>query len=545
MNELSHLVPIIQAHAEELKVPGVASIRPGYRMENGWPTKEPAIVVIASQQAGALALPAQVAGVKVEVRRATDVEQLRHEEPERYAKIASARRELATGAFPEVDPAAAPAAPAVAAAPLAGGTGEGGDAAAAEVLAAKPPLPYTPPPNVPLTPVSGTFGFTCHASPDAGWPTLRTFLAATEKTLTVGMYDFTSKHILDEVEKDLLAKTMAITLDNPAKNPTADQTDSQTLQALGGTLGNSFSSAWALVRSNPAVPRWIFPTAYHIKVAVRDSKSVWLSSGNWNNSNQPDMDPIGNPQPTDQATAKKSDRDWHVIVDHAGLAQTFEAYLKHDLDVAMNAEAPDVAPQAAAGGAQPLAAEPGVEVPPTFQPEAKAILWQFHAPLRIEGEQVTITPLLTPDPGVYQAAMLKLLQSARQKLYIQLQYIHPSDLPADAAFKALIDVVAAKIAAGVDVRIIVSQYQASNGWLERLQAAGVDAKVVKIQNGVHNKGFVVDGATVALGSENWSGDGVLRNRDASVIIENATAAGYYEKIFLHDWNNVARQSVAP
>jgi len=134
MNELSHLVPIIQAHAGELKVPGVASIRPGYRMENGWPTREPAIVVIASQQAGDLALPAQVEGVKVEVRRATAIEQLRHEEPERYAKIASARRELAAGAFPEVDPAAAPAAPAVAAAPPAGEGGEGGeggDAAAA------------------------------------------------------------------------------------------------------------------------------------------------------------------------------------------------------------------------------------------------------------------------------------------------------------------------------------------------------------------------------------------------------------------------------
>lgn len=240
-------------------------------MENDWLTKDPAIVVIASQTAGDLTLPAQVDGVKVEVRRATDVEQLRHEDPQRYAKLASTHRELAPGAFPEVDPAATPAAPAV---------------AAAQPLAAKPSIPYSVS-DVPLAPVSGTFGFTCHASPDAGWPTLRAFLAATEKTLTVGMYDFTSKHILDEVEKDLLTKTLAITLDNPAKNPTADQTDSDTVAALGDTLGDSFSSAWALVRSNKAVPRWIFPTAYHIKVAVRDGKSVWLSSGNWNNSNQP------------------------------------------------------------------------------------------------------------------------------------------------------------------------------------------------------------------------------------------------------------------
>ncbi len=64
------------------------------------------------------------------------------------------------------------------------------------------------------------------------------------------------------------------------------------------------------------------------------------------------------------------------------------------------------------------------------------------------------------------------------------------------------------------------------------------------ENGVHNKGFIVDSKVVALGSQNWSSDGVLRNRDASVIIANETAAKYYEQIFLHDWNNIAKQSMA-
>jgi phosphatidylserine/phosphatidylglycerophosphate/cardiolipin synthase-like enzyme len=90
----------------------------------------------------------------------------------------------------------------------------------------------------------------------------------------------------------------------------------------------------------------------------------------------------------------------------------------------------------------------------------------------------------------------------------------------------------------------LSEYQVSNGGLEKLQSAGIDLDHVKIQNGVHNKGYVVDSRVVALGSQNWSGDGVLRNRDASVIIENATAAAYYEALFLHDWENIAAQSMA-
>jgi len=41
------------------------------------------------------------------------------------------------------------------------------------------------------------------------------------------------------------------------------------------------------------------------------------------------------------------------------------------------------------------------------------------------------------------------------------------------------------------------------------------------------------------------GTGCFANRDASVIIRNERAAKYYEQTFLHDWQNVARQSVRP
>ena len=516
---LNELVPLIQRHVDALKKPGVVSIRPGYRMENGWPTKERAVVVIRSKDATGLSFPSELEGVKVDVREATPVEQMRHGEPERFAKLAAERPELVPGAFPEVDPVAeGAAAPQPTIAPA----------------AAKPQIAYTPAP-VPLQAVRGNLSFTCHASPDAGWPTLKQFLSQTQSRLTVGLYDWTSEHILNEVKKNFaLGQVLKITLDNPALNPTADQSDSDTVKTLDQALGGSFEAAWALVRQNKDIARWIFPTAYHIKVAVRDGKSVWLSSGNWNNSNQPDIDPISNPQADDQQIARKSDRDWHVIVDNPDLAQTYEAYLKHDFDVA-DAVAPATGP-----GLQEVT--PPEPVPAEFQVEARAA-FHFFAPLRLENEAATITPLLTPDPGVYQEAMLKLIQSAENKLYIQLQYIHPSDSAQDASFTDLINAVVDRNSKGVDVRIILSQFQASHGWLERLQAAGIDLSTVKIQNGVHNKGFVVDSTTVALGSQNWSGDGVLRNRDASLIIENAKAAQYYENIFLHDWDNLARQSV--
>jgi len=511
-SQLNQVQFLIETHKQDLQLPGVVDIQPGYKLANNWPTKEPAIVVTKSKEAGTLTLPAEIQGVPVDIRDATDVEELRHSDPALYAKLAAQHAELETGAF------AAPAA----------------EAAVAPEVLAKPHVAYTPPPGESLEPVSGNLTFTCHASPDAGWPTLKAFLAATKSRLIVGLYDFTSEHILKGVESSLASgQSLEITLDNPARNPTADQTDPETLTALKGELGDDLTAAWAPVRSNKALTQWVFPTAYHIKVAVRDGKSVWLSSGNWNNSNQPDMDPINNPQPTDQQLAKKSDRDWHVVIDNEDLAAQYEKYLKHDNQVAQS-----LAP----GGPGTFALEVPETMPP-FELEAKPIVFQFHPPLPLTDEPATITPLLTPDDGVYQPAMLELINSAEKKLYIQLQYIHPSDKEEDANFTKLVDAVAQKIQDGVDVRIICSQFQASKTWLDRLQSAGIDLDHVKIQNGVHNKGFVVDSKRVALGSQNWSGDGVLRNRDASVIIANAKAASYFEEIFLHDWDNVARQSV--
>jgi phosphatidylserine/phosphatidylglycerophosphate/cardiolipin synthase-like enzyme len=56
---------------------------------------------------------------------------------------------------------------------------------------------------------------------------------------------------------------------------------------------------------------------------------------------------------------------------------------------------------------------------------------------------------------------------------------------------------------------------------------------------------VVDGSAVLISSQNWSTDGTLYNRDAGVIIENDAAAAYFQRIFDHDWDHLARQTAQP
>jgi hypothetical protein len=528
----------IRSNLGEFQKPGVLFVRPGYKEIAGWVTNTPAIVAVVAKKRNVRPedqLPAAMDGFDVDVRQATYLERLRAEDPGRYAELAANGPEEYQIAQPQFE--YAPNAGTVTAAAL------------DEALASrptKPQIPYTPAAQ-PLSAIEASMSILCHVSPDAGWTQLKNFLDCVRSKLVVGMYDFTSAHILQEIERSFRASAaaMTLTLDDPsAENPSANQPDTQTVSDLQGTLGRNFKEAWALVRSSRMAQEWIFPSAYHIKVAVADGARVWLSSGNWNNSNQPDIDPWKDRARADEV-AKDSDRDWHVIVESPELAKLFEAYLQKDFSSASQAAEAAVVSAAEAEDAAALTTAEVLAMDAEMRVAAAAPVTYFE-PLRVPGTgtmKLKIQPLLTPDPGCYVDHVLQMIRSTQKSLYIQLQYIHPSDKDADQKFAELINAVIEVQRARRDVRIIVSQWQAMNGWLDRLQQTGIDMQGVRIQHGVHNKGFVVDSNTVMLGSQNWSGDGSLRNRDASLIIyDQPSIAKYYEQIFLHDWENLARQA---
>ncbi|GAB3574222.1 hypothetical protein GCM10027406_03970 [Leifsonia lichenia] len=518
------IASVIRGHVSAFRVPGALSVRPGYLLADGWITDRPAIVVTAARDAPIAevraALPGEVDGFPVDVRVASPAKQELLSEPGAYARTAGPAPDR--GAVPEFADEL----------DLTGASGAPGAVVqrVAFSAAAKPRLAYTPPPGTTLAPVSGTMTVTLSASPDSGWPTLGAFLSGVRETLTVGLYDFTSRHILQTVESRLAGKTVRLVLDHPARNPTADQTDEQTVAALTAAFGEQLSHAWALDRMDPLAAAWIFPSAYHIKVAVRDSSVVWLSSGNWNNSNQPDIDPVNTPG--DAAAARAGDRDWHVIIENEQLARTFEAFLLNDLAAAAAHQAATPDPVPAPAMLAPLATTPPYR--------------QFFA-ADTHRRQLTVTPLLTPDAGSYAPHILDLIRSATTTLLMQFQYIElPKTVTAAAAdFIALVHAVVERQNAGVDVRIIMSQYETA-GYLEKLQAEGLDVvNRVKLQNNVHNKGIVVDGRAALVSSQNWSPAGTLTNRDAGVILENAEIAAYFTRLFEHDWSVLAARTVAP
>ena len=514
---LSSISRLIARRLDTFRLPGVLSVRPGFQLVDGWVTATPAIVVTVDGEPPH-GLPSEVGGHPVDVRVASPRKRAALMDPASVA--ASGVTAPDEGKVPEFeDEVVVAARPAEASAPSPDAVTE---------AARKQQLPYSPPAGVPLAPVSGELTVELAASPDAGWGQLSSFLDATEGELVIGLYDFTSSHVLAAFEKAAAGKKVTLTLDHPSKNPTADQTDEQTVAALTKALGSGFEQAWALSGMDPKATATVFQTAYHIKVAAQDSKSVWVSSGNWNNSNQPAIDPVN--VKGDADAARSGDRDWHVVVRSPELTTTFAAYLTNDFELASQHNQPSAAVM------QPELLQPAVETPPFAQ---------FFAGLTVT-DQMTITPVLTPDAGVYVSAIKALIASATKTLHLQFQYI---ELPktTDATNQAFVDLVAAVIdrqKEGVEVRIIMSEYETA-GYLEQLQALGLDVmNSVKLQNNVHNKGIVVDGRAVLVSSQNWSSAGALHNRDAGVIIESDKVAAYFEQIFAHDWEHLAVKQAA-
>jgi hypothetical protein len=538
----------IRTHLHALQKSGVLSVRPGYEIAGHQLTGRRAIVttVHTKQPKSVLSdseiLPDQLGGLPVDVREASAFQRLRaldplaayvsedHARPEEREPIWPLERELPGGqrldsprSTVEKDLKAQKVIRPHAAAALTG----------------KHPtnqLPYAPHGCPPLTLQSLKADVTLAASPDCGYQTLTGFLDGTKHSLVIGMYDFTSGPLLQYFKTVLSSpKTLQMVLDSPSLNPTADQSDWQTVQALDSSLGKRADIVRALTRGDHFATNWLFPYAYHIKVIVRDGNSLWLSSGNLNNSNEP--------APSHPPTTE--DRDWHIVVNSPELSAIFGAYLNYDYQVAHAHQAPN--PEAIERAIEEARAKRRHEANPTGTrtygskkaPTPPKVTAKRFAAKDLPALAFEITPVLTPDKlpngsGQYLTQIEQLIRAATQSICIELQYIEASQ-DATSDYGTLLKAIADKIAAGVPVQLIVSAGYAEK-WGEKMMSAGVDltANIHTLPN-VHNKGFIIDNEFVIISSQNFSPAGITDNRDAGVIIRSQDVVSYFSPIFDYDW----------
>jgi phosphatidylserine/phosphatidylglycerophosphate/cardiolipin synthase-like enzyme len=490
---------VIDANLAQLQqLPGFISAEPGFPIVDGAILREPAILVFVAQKKPETHLlaeermPRQLGPYRVAVMQADPLRQI--EESTEHVSLTAAITASASG------------------------------------------LTYQP---LPGNPIDATFEvakpMVCHVGPDAGWPVLKPFLEATASTLSVAMYDLNADYIakafIDTVKHNDIK--VVLTWDD-GMTALEEKIRKKLRTQLKGNL-----DGWIVKTGN----NHRFASAYHEKVAVRDHESFWLSSGNWSLRSQPDIDPIGNPASA-QGMYSKGNREWHVIVEDKALAAVFEKYIAYDRDGSKKENEQGVA--GVTLGLQPASAR----MPDLFVPiEAVAdTTMALHTPnpvrparLPSTARKIKVQPVLTPDN--YIGRLNELLDSAERSIYLQYAYITYSDKPGDAPFTAMLKKLAKlSFRPAMDVRIIVGSADAADK-IRRLAEAGFNEKVFRTQGSIHNKGIVVDGERVLVSSANWSGDGVIRNRDAGLIIHDEEIALYYQRVFIDDWDHRAKAKI--
>lgn len=481
----------------------VIEVRAGYRFKRGWITDERVVVVEVRRkltlaelrESGTAAVPTHVLGIGVDVRTAALPDQLES---------------------------------------------LGIDLAALEA----PPEPggYREPPDLSLDAVQERMRAIFHISPDSGFPNLRDFLGRVRRRLTATMYEWEADHISDAIEQAIAPAGRKL------KMVTQRAGTQEAVEDMRNRLGaaSKFEHVWASVGADKLIT-----SAYHIKVASRDGEEFWLSSGNWKESNQPQIDPAGE-NSTLMGPLRQKNRDWHVIVANERLATMFQRYIEWDFKEAERV---------------PL--EEGLEaaLPALFVPDEafaegleRRIPVEYRDPLVVD-RILHVRPLLTPDRDARGRRMFldnatKLVERATRKIFLQNQSFNLLEENVDE-FEQIFGALRNKQRAGLDVRIIfrdAREFSQANGpkqqkLLERLKDFGFDTDRIRVQMRCHTKAIIVDppdadhpdSGEVLFGSHNLTNAGALFNRDASLLVRDAEVTAYFERAFLFDWEVLATQ----
>ena len=477
----------------------VISIRPGYRVADGWITDERCLVVSVKKKlepaelaaAGLTPLPKSINGIPVDVA---------------VGAVADRESYLTLEAMQEARGA------------LIGN--------------------YRKPTDMPLVESNEPMQVVAHAGPDAGWPLLEPFFGRVKKQLTIGMYEFTAPHVVKSCSAAIkpAGRKTSLVLQNRDEKKEAttanDLTEQATVDTLTEAARKRLSFAWASVSGQDR----LFATSYHIKVAVRDQQEIWLSSGSWRSSNQAPFDPIKN---GDQSPPllQRYDRDWHILLTSKPLATLMEKYLLRD-------EKQAAALQEALA---PAPADPEFWVPEAYfratDEEAKVVA-KYHSPLSIN-RKVRVQPLLTPDN--YAEHVVPLIQNATRSVYFQNQSLDARASGENGdVFESLLHALLEKQKnPAIDVRIIFRRFPSMRQTLTGMKDFGFNTSKakVRVQTNCHTKGIIIDGEIVVAGSHNWTRAGTTLNRDASLIFFDQEIARYYQDLFLFDWSRIANVDI--
>ena len=250
---------------------------------------------------------------------------------------------------------------------------------------------------------------------------------------------------------------------------------------------------------------------HHPKYAIADDTVVVMSE-NWK--------PAG--------TGGASSRGWGVAIDDPELATDLAKVFRVD-----------------------STARDRVQWSPTVDP-GTALTVDPPPPLVVDHHPAEAVDVATAELGVAPAnakdRVLEEIESAESRIDVQQVRISDSEFPLLVAL-----VEAAREGVSVRIHLDSTWYVAEDNaalvaHLESLAAdEDLDLEIAKADPAdryekVHNKGVIVDGDTVILGSMNWNNVSMLDNREVILILKGDEVGAYYTEVFEGDWAPPGQQT---
>ena len=351
--------------------------------------------------------------------------------------------------------------------------------------------------------------------PESTYNDLRNWIDTAQSELHLHVYQFMSAEltsaVIDAIDRDVDVTLLledgildgASTVDNQRGH-------AQAVHDAGGLV------LWMEDPSQISSPyRYI-----HSKVAVKDSESVWISSGNWKETSAP-VDQTGN-------------REWSLIVNSIDLANLVLSRMEWDenqnsLHISAHQSRHSPSSEWTMDSAHNA----------TSQNTPESIAGPF------DGKLITC-----PDDCV--ASTVQMISSAESSIDLSVQYL---DLDWYWGFgeNPLIEALHEAAIRGVQIRLILNGFYAE--WDDEIRdtihlfntdwngTQGLDATARLMSTSeniskLHNKGAIIDGSSVLVGSMNWGSSAALRNREMGILINNEELASVYLSSFDSDWGRM-------
>jgi Trypsin-like peptidase domain len=291
-----------------------------------------------------------------------------------------------------------------------------------------------------------------HVGPEYSWDELNSFLSGAKRSLASAIYEFHGTEIKDTLERRLKAGvSLTLVMDNATFSELKDESMEFDRIPVFDSWKRRFKTRFERIVV-PEGTRGLISDAYHIKVTVREDDTFWLSSGNWK---QETSQPVITQNERDNAERADlpGNREWHVIIKNATLAQRFRNHILQDLKRSKEL-----------GGTDLPKSKEALDILVDIQVDEEAVILERRPPSAlVEPENfdgtIKVKPLLTPDREgkVYSEAVLELIRSAQHSLLFQIPYIGMPSNPTDdrGYIDALIAELNDKLKTLEDARVIL------------------------------------------------------------------------------------------